>query len=205
MSAFRTDPFRVVLLDDDIVIRIAENLDDFARTLLLLLLLFGIRVGCCFANDIAANLDSGGRRTSPFGSRWYRSARGRSGAKEPFDALLTPFQTFQAEKAQRQLQKVSISGLSESATRKCVLTLLTFIAGFPPDDRVIGSVTSSHNLLAYLAMYSVVKFLVNGNVVCLERCVSKAEPDCQPRCQRRFSGSHLAACPGQDSWATNLP
>lgn len=87
------------------------------------------------------------------------------------------------------------------------LTLLIFIAGFPPDDRVIGSVTSSHNLLAYLAMYSVDRFLVKGKVVCRERCVSKAKQRGQPCTPMRmiFPGSqpHLAAFPKQDSWATS--
>lgn len=102
VSAFGADPSRVVLLDDNVVIGITQNLDNFARALLFLL--FGIRIRCRFANAVAGILDSGRCRTLSFASCRYLSASSRSRSKEPFDALLTTLEPFQAEEAESQLR-----------------------------------------------------------------------------------------------------
>lgn len=87
VSAFRTGPFRVVLFDGNVTIRVAEDLNDFARTLLFLL--FRLRIRSRFANDATRNFDSWRCRTLPFYDCRCLSARRGASPKEPFDALLS--------------------------------------------------------------------------------------------------------------------
>lgn len=87
VSASRTGPSRVVPFDGHIVIRVAEDLNDFARAFLFLL--FRFRVRSRFANHATRDFDGWRCRTLPFHACSCLSARCGASSKEPFDALLS--------------------------------------------------------------------------------------------------------------------